>query len=86
MIIEKKPRTFVPENLEIKWENLEPLFEELKNREINSVDGLETWLKNRSELEAALEENFAWRYIKMTCDTSSEKKIGSKANSPVIER
>ncbi len=72
MIIEKKPRTFVPENLEIKWENLEPLFEELKNREINSVEGLEIWLKNRSELEAALEENFAWRYIKMTCDTSSE--------------
>jgi len=72
MIIEKKPRTFVPENLEIKWENLEPLFEELKNREINSVEELETWLKNRSELEAALEENFAWRYIKMTCDTSNE--------------
>ena len=75
MIIEKKPRTFVPENLEIKWENLEPLFNNLKAREINSVGELETWLKNRSELEAALEENFAWRYIRMTCDTANEQLL-----------
>ena len=54
-MIAKKPRIFVPENLEIKWEKLEPLLLELKNREINSVDDLKRWLKDRSELEAALE-------------------------------
>ena len=58
-MIAKKPRIFVPENLEILWEKLEPLLLELKNREINSVEDLERWLKDRSELEAALEEDFA---------------------------
>ncbi|MBC8054445.1 MAG: M3 family oligoendopeptidase [Sphingobacteriaceae bacterium] len=74
-MITKKPRVFVPENLEINWENLEPLFLELKNRDINSLEDLEQWLKNKSELEAALEEDFAWRYIRMTCDTASEELL-----------
>lgn len=74
-MISKKPRTFVPEKLDIKWEALEPLFLELKNRKINSVEDLERWLKDRSELESALEENFAWRYIRMTCDTANEQLL-----------
>ncbi|RZJ63968.1 MAG: M3 family oligoendopeptidase, partial [Flavobacterium sp.] len=72
MIIEKKKRVYIPQNLETKWENLEPIFQELLKREINSVSELEKWLKDKSELEAALEEDFAWRYIKMTCDTANE--------------
>ncbi|WP_026898604.1 M3 family oligoendopeptidase [Daejeonella oryzae] len=71
----KKPRTYIPQNLETKWENLEPLFSELKSREINSTDDLEKWLLNRSELEAALEEDFGWRYIRMTCNTADEKLL-----------
>src|SRR5690606_7760896 len=74
-MIEKKPRVYIPENLEINWENLEPLFIELRDREIYSVEDLERWLQNRSELEAALEEDFAWRYIRMTCDTTDEKLL-----------
>lgn len=73
--INKKPRTYLPQNLEIKWENLEPVFQELLEREINAVGQLEQWLRDRSELEAALEEDFAWRYIRMTCDTSDEKLL-----------
>ncbi len=61
----------------ISWESLEPLFAELQNREINSADELEHWLKDRSELEAALEEDFAWRYIKMSCDTANEALVES---------
>lgn len=74
-MISKKPRTFVPEKFDITWETLEPLFLELKNREINSVEDLERWLKDRSELESALEEDFAWRYIRMTCDTANEQLL-----------
>jgi len=74
-MIKKHPRVYIPENLDINWENLEPLFLELKSREINSVEQLENWLKNRSELEAALEEDFAWRYIRMTCDTTNEQLL-----------
>lgn len=73
--INKKSRTYIPQDLKISWENLEPIFNELLARDINSVAELENWLKDRSEIEAALEEDFAWRYIKMTCDTSDEKLL-----------
>ncbi|MGI4750037.1 MAG: M3 family oligoendopeptidase [Janthinobacterium lividum] len=68
-MILKKEKKYIPQNFEITWENLEPIFTELQNRTINSTENLEQWLRDRSELEAALEEDFAWRYIKMTCDT-----------------
>lgn len=73
--ITKKPRTYIPQNLQITWENLEPIFNELLERNINSVAELEKWLRDRSEIEAALEEDFAWRYIRMTCDTTDEKLL-----------
>jgi len=75
MIITKKPRTYIPQDLTITWESLEPLFTELQNREIKSAEELEAWLRDRSELEAALEEDFAWRYIKMSCDTANEELV-----------
>ena len=68
-----KPRKFIPENLEIRWETLEPIFQELNTRRINSAQALQQWLQDRSELEAVLSEDFAWRYIKMTCNTGDEK-------------
>lgn len=73
--ISKKPRKYIPAQLDVKWESLEPLFTELLNRELHSVSELEKWLQDRSELEAALEEDFAWRYIRMTCDTTDEKLL-----------
>jgi oligoendopeptidase F len=75
MIINKKPRTYIPQDLAITWESLEPLFTELQTRVINSAGELDQWLKDRSELEAALEEDFAWRYIKMSCDTANEELV-----------
>jgi oligoendopeptidase F len=74
-MIVKKPRTYIPASLEIKWENLEPLYKELTERPINTAEELEHWLHDRSELEAALEEDFAWRYIRMTCDTTNEELL-----------
>jgi len=70
-MILKKEKKYIPQNFVITWENLEPIFTELQNRSLNSVADLEQWLRDRSELEAALEEDFAWRYIKMTCDTTN---------------
>ncbi len=71
--LDKLKRSFLPESLEITWQSIEPYFIKLENKTINSVDELESWLKERSELEAVLEEDFAWRYIRMTCDTRDEK-------------
>ncbi len=70
----KNKRRFLPDNLVIdSWEKLQTYFEDLKNREINNVQELEEWLKDRSELEAVLEEDMAWRYIKMNIDTTDEE-------------
>ncbi len=74
-MIHKKTRKYIPANLEMTWEALEPIFIELREREIGSAAGLEQWLRDRSELEAAIEEDFAWRYIRMTCDTTSEELL-----------
>lgn len=73
--ISKKTRNYIPQTLKVDWESLEPIFKELHTREINSLIELEQWLLDRSELEAALEEDFAWRYIRMTCDTTDEKLL-----------
>ncbi len=65
-------REFLPLDITITWKTIYPYFENLLQREINEVAELEKWLKDRSELEALLEEDFAWRYIQMTCDTTNE--------------
>lgn len=77
LTIPKKIRSYIPQELEIKWDNLSPILDELVNRTINNVAELEQWLKDKSELEAALEEDFAWRYIKMSCDTANEELVSS---------
>src|ERR1700756_1368818 len=74
-MIHKKTRKYIPTDLEMKWEVLEPIFIELRDRRINSAAELEQWLRDRSELEAAIEEDFAWRYIRMTCDTTNEELL-----------
>ncbi len=75
LTIPKKKRIYIPQNLEMKWDNLEPILNELTLRSIENVQELEQWLKDKSELEAALEEDFAWRYIRMSCDTANEELV-----------
>ena len=71
-------RRFVSEDLIIdSWSKIEPLFESLLNREILSAKNLERWMLDRSELEAVLEEDMAWRYIKMNIDTT-DKNLGDR--------
>lgn len=77
LIIPVKTRHYIPQDLEIKWDTISPVLDELLHREISDVTALEKWLKDKSELEAALEENFAWRYIKMSCDTANEELVSS---------
>jgi oligoendopeptidase F len=77
LTIPKKIRSYIPQDLEIKWDTISPILDELLNRTISSVSELEQWLKDKSELEAALEEDFAWRYIRMTCDTANQELVAS---------
>ncbi len=71
--IKKPQRHFLPENFAItNWETLEPFFKDLTEREINSGNDLEKWLKDMSELEAVVSEDACWRQIRMTCDTENK--------------
>lgn len=54
------------------WSSVSEYLNELLDRPISSKSDFETWLKDKSELEAVLEENMAWRYIRMTIDTTNE--------------
>jgi oligoendopeptidase F len=67
--------TYLPSDLIINsWNDLHAFFEELSNRELNDVRELRKWLNDRSELEAVVQEDLGWRYIRQTCDTVSEEK------------
>lgn len=78
MEFEIKERQFLPKDFKVKdWETLKPYFEKLLNQDINSDKDLINWFGNLSELEAVVSEDMAWRYIKMTCDTSDEKLAAS---------
>lgn len=72
--IKKMPRRFLSKNFTVSdWEVLEPYFKTLDERTINSVAELEQWLKDSSELEAAISEDACWRQIRMTCDTENKE-------------
>lgn len=75
--IPKRPqREFISEELVVdSWSKIETYFQDLLERKIHSVIALEKWMLDRSELEAVLEEEQAWRYIKMNIDTR-DKELG----------
>jgi oligoendopeptidase F len=72
IVIKKPLYQYLKSTIKPEWEVLEFYFNELLNRNILSDENLLTWLKDRSELEAYLEEDSAWRYIHMTSDTTRE--------------
>jgi oligoendopeptidase F len=57
----------------LTWQNIQPYFENLENREIQTVEDLKCWLKDKSELEGILQEDLGWRYIRQTTETNNEK-------------
>src|SRR5262245_60586437 len=64
------PRKFVPSDADMgNWADIEPLFTELLNRKVASVDELERWLLDYSELLGSLWEESNLRYIAMTSQT-----------------
>jgi len=71
--IQKQKRHFLPGDFTVTtWEALEPYFKALLEREIRSKEELEQWLKDMSEVEAAVSEDACWRQIRMTCDTTDK--------------
>jgi len=68
-----KKRQFLPEEFKITvWSKLKPYYDNLLKRPIDSAGDLETWIRDRCELEAVITEAFSWRYIRITRDSSDE--------------
>ena len=68
------PRRFVPVIIDLsKWENIEPLFQTILERKLDSKEALEKWFNDLSELEAVISEERSRRYIAMTCATDDEE-------------
>lgn len=80
MIVKREKRFFVKNDFKLNsWESVLPYFDDLSNRDIQNKTDLEKWLKDKSELEAILEEDAAWRYINMTIDTTNNEHSESYA-------
>ncbi len=63
-------RQFVPEDVNPgDWSQLEPLYQALREREIDSLDSLYRWLGDFSELSAVVSEEGARRRIAQACHT-----------------
>ncbi len=66
-------RKFLPTDFKLtQWISLKPFYEQLLQRELDTVEDFLTWLADRSELEGMIEEDAGWRYINMTRDTTHE--------------
>lgn len=64
---------FLPQDITVdNWQTIEPFYKDLESREITSVAQLEQWLLDRSALDALLEEDMGWRYIRTNCNTEDK--------------
>ncbi len=76
MIIEKPIRQFLQQDFIISdWSSLLPYYEQALSANVTTLSELEKWLRQVSELEAALSEEGGWRYIRMTCHTDNESYV-----------
>ncbi|MFN5890512.1 MAG: M3 family oligoendopeptidase [Bacteroidota bacterium] len=66
-------QSFLPPSLIIqKPEDILPFYQQLLNRTIQSASEFQEFLLDVSDLESAVSEDMAWRYIRMTCDTANK--------------
>jgi len=69
------PRRFIAADAALDdWSVIEPYFDRLRDRAINSTDTLERWMVDYSELMAAIDEVGTDRHVKMTCQTDDQKR------------
>lgn len=68
-------RTYIADDFKCaSWEGVEYYLRDLEQRSWETKADFERWLKDKSELDAVLEEDMAWRYIRMTINTTDEEK------------
>ena len=66
---------FVPDQLNATlWDDLEPLYEDLVGRSLDSIEQLENMIKDESELREWVSEAGSRLYVAMTCSTEDDDK------------
>jgi oligoendopeptidase F len=83
----KKTRSFVAVDFVVTdWEHLRPYYETLAEMPLETVADVERWLSMSSELSFVVDEEKAWRFIRMTCDTTSEsiRKLYDQFSSEIL--
>lgn len=61
---------FVPADLDCSnWSQLQPLYQALQDRVINTQAELKQWLRDFSQLDETVDEYGSWKYIDNTCHT-----------------
>jgi len=71
-------RRFVPESANLtNLEEIHARYDQLLKRDVQSVEELEQWVLDRSELEAALDQQGSILYIRMTCQTDDAARAQS---------
>lgn len=84
---ERTIRNFVaPDFVVTDWAHLQPYFDALFATSLDTPAEIEQWLKMSSELNFVLAEEKAWRFIKMTCDTTDEsiKQLYEQFSSEIL--
>jgi len=66
-------RIFLPKTFKVtQWDTLEPWFQTLFDANPQTPNEFRLWLQQWNELSCVIEEDMAWRYIRMTCHTDDE--------------
>ena len=69
------PRRFLPPGATLEeWPQIEPFFDQLDQRPIDTPGALQRWLEDVSELLAAVDEVGTERYVRMTCQTDDDAR------------
>lgn len=73
---ENQPLKFIPSDAKASdSEYVAGWFRQLLDRPVSSAEETMKWLEDSSELAAWLEEDMAWRYIRMTCNTQDKEAL-----------
>jgi oligoendopeptidase F len=72
---ESYPHQWLPESIELKsWDQIEPWYQELMAKPVETAGELERWLIDAGELNAVVDEEGVKRYIAMTCQTDDAER------------
>ncbi len=69
-------RAFLPQEFKITvWSRLKPYYSDLAKRPIQTEADLIKWIYDKCELIAVIQEEFNWRYIRLSLDSNDKRAL-----------